>query len=172
MEKETAGGLANLKMSPWPGAPHRATFPPRSKVYLQGIIWRPPSRDLSRVSLLGCPWKLVTIVRKLVYNPVTKYHGHPSSQSCYAELVLEMVNLLREVVAPTCKPSKFGTDWCFDHLPGDSSRDLLILQLGGHQQPLKGSLNHPKQVTSRSSKWSGRSFFFEGKNRVPTKSST
>ena len=42
--------------------------------------------------LLGCPWKLVTIVSKLGYNlltglttylyrgynPVTKYHGHPS----------------------------------------------------------------------------------------------
>ncbi len=40
----------------------------------------------------ACPWKLVTIVSKLVYNllkgittylyrgytPVTKYHGHPS----------------------------------------------------------------------------------------------
>ncbi len=45
------------------------------------------------VSLLGCPWKLVTIVSKLGYNlptgltiylyrgynPFTKYHGHPSS---------------------------------------------------------------------------------------------
>ena len=42
---------------------------------------------------VGCPWKLVTIVSKLVYNlfmglstyiyrcynPCTKYHGHPSS---------------------------------------------------------------------------------------------
>ena len=44
-------------------------------------------------NILGCPWKLVTIVSKLVYNllmglitylyrgynPVTRYHGHPSS---------------------------------------------------------------------------------------------
>ena len=31
--------------------------------------------------------------------------------------------------------------------PGDSIRDHFIPLVGGHQQPLKGSLNHPKQVT-------------------------
>ena len=34
-------------------------------------------------------------------------------------------------------------------IPGDSSRDLLIPLVEGHQQPLKGSLTHPKKVTSR-----------------------
>ena len=33
-------------------------------------------------------------------------------------------------------------------LPGDSSRDLLILQLKVTNNPLKGSLNHPKKVTA------------------------
>ena len=33
--------------------------------------------------------------------------------------------------------------------PGDSSRDLLIPYVGGHDSPLKRSLNHPKKVTSR-----------------------
>ena len=46
-------------------------------------------------NLLGCPWKLVTIVSKLVYNlftglttylnrgynPFTKYYGHPSREN-------------------------------------------------------------------------------------------
>ena len=31
-----------------------------------------------RKYLLGCPWKLGSLVSKLGYNPFTKYHGHPS----------------------------------------------------------------------------------------------
>ena len=52
-------------------------------------------RRCSEMMLLGCPWKLVTILSKLGcnllrglttylyrgYNLFTKYHGHPSTQS-------------------------------------------------------------------------------------------
>ena len=55
--------------------------------------------------ILGCPWKLVTIVSKLGYNlfrglttylywgynPVTKYHGHPSSCFCFSNFLFYLI---------------------------------------------------------------------------------
>ena len=60
-------------------------------LYLAAIL-KLPNPSIFFLWILGCPWKLVTIVSKLVYNlfmgriqpsyrgynPVTKYHGHPS----------------------------------------------------------------------------------------------
>ena len=41
----------------------------------------------------------------------------------------------------------WGSDLGVGCIPGDSSRDRLIPKFGGHDSPLKGSLNHPKKVT-------------------------
>ena len=48
---------------------------------------------------------------------------------------------------PSCIEAKRGVGYRW-FMPGDSSRDLFM-NVGGHQQPLKWSLNHPKKKVTK-----------------------
>ena len=106
------------------------------------------------VSILGCPWKLATIVSKLAYNLLpryigvitqllTKYHGHPSKYN-FGDKVIIFVskqNINSHVVHVVSLQNLF------------SSLENLIFPQGeliiGVLNSGPGTRNHPTALTAR-----------------------
>ena len=78
-------------------------------------------------------------------------YGHPEAQRVDDEPNLYIGKWLFSQTSIFKKNWLFGVPGINKYQPGDSKWPFSIFSpvVGGHQQPLKGSINHPKTVTSR-----------------------